>query len=111
MAYVDEGQGDPIIFLHGNPTTSYLWRNIISYLERFGRCIGIPPNLEGRRRETAVCAGSDAGWTSRFLRFCLTLLNSYEFYTYSGLASILDPKHLPSMASCRWRFVVPFKIS
>ena len=31
MAYVDEGQGDPIVFLHGNPTFSYVWRNIIPY--------------------------------------------------------------------------------
>ena len=32
MAYVDEGQGDPILFLHGNPTSSYLWRNVIPHL-------------------------------------------------------------------------------
>ena len=29
MAYLDVGQGDPIVFLHGNPTSSYLWRNVI----------------------------------------------------------------------------------
>jgi haloalkane dehalogenase len=45
MAYVDEGQGDPIVFLHGNPTSSYLWRNIIPYLQGFGRCIA--PDLIG----------------------------------------------------------------
>lgn len=45
MAYVDEGQGDPIVFLHGNPTSSYLWRNIIPYLEVLGRCIA--PDLIG----------------------------------------------------------------
>lgn len=39
MAYVDVGQGDPIVFLHGNPTPSYLWRNIIPYLLPFGRCL------------------------------------------------------------------------
>ena len=33
MAYVDEGQGDPIVFLHGNPTSSYLWRNIAPHVE------------------------------------------------------------------------------
>ena len=32
MAYVDEGSGDPIVFLHGNPTSSYLWRNVIPHL-------------------------------------------------------------------------------
>ncbi len=39
MAYVDEGEGDPIVFLHGNPTTSYLWRNVIPHLAGLGRCL------------------------------------------------------------------------
>jgi haloalkane dehalogenase len=39
MAYVDAGAGDPIVFLHGNPTPSYLWREIIPYLLPFGRCL------------------------------------------------------------------------
>jgi haloalkane dehalogenase len=39
IAYVDVGEGDPIVFLHGNPTPSYLWRNIIPYLLPFGRCL------------------------------------------------------------------------
>src|SRR5438105_2541860 len=41
MAYVDEGQGDPIVFLHGNPTSSYLWRNIIPHVQALGRCIAL----------------------------------------------------------------------
>jgi len=45
MAYVDVGRGDPILLLHGNPTSSYLWRNIIPYLEGMGRCIA--PDLIG----------------------------------------------------------------
>jgi haloalkane dehalogenase len=45
MAYVEAGQGDPIVFLHGNPTSSYLWRNVIPYLEPLGRCIA--PDLIG----------------------------------------------------------------
>ena len=43
--YVDEGSGDPILFLHGNPTSCYLWRNIIPYLTAHGRCIA--PDLIG----------------------------------------------------------------
>jgi haloalkane dehalogenase len=39
--YIDEGAGDPILFLHGNPTSSYLWRNIIPYLVPHGRCIAL----------------------------------------------------------------------
>lgn len=33
MAYVDVGRGDPIVLLHGNPTSSYLWRNVLPYLQ------------------------------------------------------------------------------
>jgi haloalkane dehalogenase len=43
--YVDEGSGDPIVFLHGNPTSSYLWRNIIPHLSDLGRCVA--PDLIG----------------------------------------------------------------
>ena len=39
MAYVDAGGGDPIVLLHGNPTSSYLWRNVIPHLQPLGRCI------------------------------------------------------------------------
>ena len=39
MAYVDEGEGDTIIFQHGNPTSSYLWRNIMPHCEGLGRLI------------------------------------------------------------------------
>ena len=45
MAYIDVGEGDPIVFLHGNPTSSFLWRNIIPHLENRGRCIA--PDLIG----------------------------------------------------------------
>jgi haloalkane dehalogenase len=39
--YIDDGHGDPILFLHGNPTSSYLWRNIIPHLTPIGRCIAL----------------------------------------------------------------------
>ncbi len=45
MAYVEEGSGDPIVLLHGNPTSSYLWRNIIPHLSELGRCLA--PDLIG----------------------------------------------------------------
>ena len=41
IAYIEKGSGEPIVFLHGNPTSSYLWRNITPYLETAGRCISI----------------------------------------------------------------------
>jgi len=45
MAYVDVGVGDPVVFLHGNPTSSYLWRNVIPHVEAVGRCLA--PDLVG----------------------------------------------------------------
>src|SRR5260221_8134501 len=45
MAYIEAGKGDSIVFLHGNPTSSYVWRNIIPYVQDLGRCIA--PDLMG----------------------------------------------------------------
>ena len=45
MAYVEAGSGAPIVLLHGNPTSSYLWRNVMPHLEGLGRCIA--PDLIG----------------------------------------------------------------
>ncbi|MGE3957395.1 MAG: haloalkane dehalogenase [Vicinamibacterales bacterium] len=45
MAYYEAGTGDPIVFLHGNPTSSYLWRNIIPHVQHLGRCVA--PDLIG----------------------------------------------------------------
>jgi len=45
LHYVDEGSGDPILFLHGNPTSSYLWRNITPYMIPKARCVA--PDLIG----------------------------------------------------------------
>jgi haloalkane dehalogenase len=48
MAYVEVGLGDPVVLLHGNPTSSYLWRNVIAGLERQARCLA--PDLIGMGR-------------------------------------------------------------
>ena len=58
MAYVDVGpaEGDPIVFLHGNPTSSYLWRNIIPAVAPLGRCLA--PDLIGMGRSGKAPAGS-----------------------------------------------------
>jgi len=45
MAYVDVGQNDPIVCLHGSPTTSLIWRDVISQLKPYGDCID--PDLIG----------------------------------------------------------------
>ena len=46
IAYLEAGSGDPIVLLHGNPTSSYLWRNVIPHLEGLGRVIA--PDLIGQ---------------------------------------------------------------
>src|SRR5919199_22512 len=52
LAYVDVGEGDPIVFLHGNPTSSYLWRNVIPHVQHLGRCIA--PDLIGMGDSTKL---------------------------------------------------------
>ncbi|MGO4291074.1 haloalkane dehalogenase [Chitinophaga sp. RAB17] len=45
ISYIDAGEGEPVVFLHGNPTSSYLWRNIIPWLSKYRRCLA--PDLAG----------------------------------------------------------------
>jgi haloalkane dehalogenase len=56
MAYVDTGTGDPMVFLHGNPTSSYLWRNVISHVEGLARCLA--PDLLGMGESGKSPSGS-----------------------------------------------------
>ena len=58
MAYIEAGVGDPIVFLHGNPSSSYEWRNVIPYLARLGRCVA--PDLIGMG-DSAKLPGSGPG--------------------------------------------------
>src|SRR3546814_3403620 len=51
MAYIDEGTGDPILFQHGNPTSSYLWRNIMPHCAGLGRLIACDLIGMGRSEE------------------------------------------------------------
>ena len=56
MAYVDTGAGDPMVFLHGNPTSSYLWRNVIPHVEGLARCLA--PDLLGMGQSGKSPSGS-----------------------------------------------------
>jgi haloalkane dehalogenase len=56
MSFVDTGSGDPIVFLHGNPTSSYLWRNVIPHLSGLARCLA--PDLVGMGRSGKSGSGS-----------------------------------------------------
>ncbi len=56
IAYIDTGAGDPIVLLHGNPTSSYLWRNVIPHLAGLGRCLA--PDLAGMGQSGKAPDGS-----------------------------------------------------
>jgi haloalkane dehalogenase len=56
IAYIDTGRGDPIVWLHGNPTSSYLWRNVIPHLAGLGRCLA--PDLAGMGQSGKAPDGS-----------------------------------------------------
>ena len=58
MAYVEQGDGAPIVFLHGNPTSSYLWREVLPELDGLGRCLA--PDLIGMG-DSAKLADDDQG--------------------------------------------------
>jgi haloalkane dehalogenase len=66
MHYVDEGEGDPILFLHGNPTSSYLWRNVIPHVTPFARAIA--PDLIGMGRSDKL-SGKAEGQRKPAYRF------------------------------------------
>lgn len=55
MAYADRGRGRPVVFLHGNPTSSYLWRAVIPHVEPVARCLA--PDLIGMGRSGPAPAG------------------------------------------------------
>jgi haloalkane dehalogenase len=84
MAYVEVGSGDPIVFLHGNPTSSYLWRNVIPYLEGLGRCIA--PDLVGMGDSAKLPNSGPGSYTfvehRSFLDALLDLLEVRERVTF-----------------------------
>ncbi len=78
MAYVDVGTGESIVFLHGNPTSSYLWRNVIPHVQHLGRCVA--PDLIGMGESDKL---PDAG------------PGTYSFATHAAyLEEFLDQVHI-----------------
>lgn len=86
MAYVEEGQGDPIIFLHGNPTFSYVWRNILPYVQDLGRVIA--PDLIGMGDSQKLPESGPGSYTfvehRRYLDALLDVLDVRERTTLVG---------------------------
>ena len=84
MAYVDVGEGDPIVFLHGNPTSSYLWRNVIPHLQELGHCIA--PDLIGMGDSDKLSSSGPGSYTfvehRRYLDALLAALRVNERVTF-----------------------------
>jgi haloalkane dehalogenase len=84
MAYVDVGEGDPIVLLHGNPTSSYLWRNVIPHLQELGHCIA--PDLIGMGDSDKLPSSGPSSYTfvehRRYVDALLAALRVYERVTF-----------------------------
>src|SRR5215467_9403222 len=84
MAYVEVGQGDPVVLLHGNPTSSYLWRNVLPHLRPLGRCIA--PDLIGMGDSDKLPDSSTGSYRfvehRRYLDALLKALNVRERVTF-----------------------------
>src|SRR5258708_31466532 len=72
MAYVDVGAGDPIVFLHGNPTSSYVWRNVIPHCIGLGRCLA--PDLIGIGDSYKLPVSGPNSYKLLYHRWCLDSL-------------------------------------
>jgi haloalkane dehalogenase len=84
MAYVEVGDGDPIVLLHGNPTSSYLWRNVLPHLQPLGRCIA--PDLIGMGDSDKLRDSGPGSYRfvehRRYLDALLEALNVHERVTF-----------------------------
>jgi haloalkane dehalogenase len=84
MAYVEVGEGDPIVLLHGNPTSSYLWRNVIPHLQKLGRCIA--PDLIGMGDSDKLPDSGPGSYTfvahRRYVDALLAALGVHERVTF-----------------------------
>ena len=58
MAYLERGEGHPVVFIHGNPTSSFLWRNVLPHVERSGRRL-IAPDLIGMGDSEKIPPGAE----------------------------------------------------
>ena len=96
LAYLDEGQGDPIVLLHGNPTSSYLWRNVIPELAPLGRVIA--PDLIGHGDSDKMPLSDGPG------RYSF----SGTYHYLIGLLHVLGVKDKVVMVGHDWGSVLAF---
>ena len=96
LAYIEEGHGDPIVLLHGNPTSSYLWRNVIPELMASGRVIA--PDLIGQGDSEKLSVSEGPG------RY--TFEDAYEYLV--GLLSELDAEQNVVLVGHDWGSALGF---
>ena len=96
LAYVEEGQGNPIVLLHGNPTSSYLWRNVIPELTASGRVIA--PDLIGQGDSEKLSVSEGPG------RYTFEV--AYEYL--AGLLSELDAEQNVVLVGHDWGSALGF---
>ena len=78
MAYVDEGEGDAIVFQHGQPTSSYVWRNVLPHLEGYGRLVACDLIGMGASEKLSPALGPD--------RYSFSAHREYLFALWDALA-------------------------
>ena len=96
LAYIEEGHGDPIVLLHGNPTSSYLWRNVIPELTASGRVIA--PDLIGQGDSEKLSVSEGPG------RYTFEI--AYEYL--AGLLSELDAEQNVVLVGHDWGSALGF---
>jgi len=96
LAYIEEGHGDPIVLLHGNPTSSYLWRNVIPELTASGRVIA--PDLIGQGDSEKLSVSEGPG------RYTFEV--AYEYL--AGLLSELDAEQNVVLVGHDWGSALGF---
>lgn len=96
IAYVEVGEGDPIVLLHGNPTSSYLWRNVIPELAGKGRVIA--PDLIGQGDSEKLPASDGPG------RYSFQT----AYYYLSGLLQALEADHNVTLVIHDWGSALGF---
>ena len=96
LGYIEEGHGDPIVLLHGNPTSSYLWRNVIPELTASGRVIA--PDLIGQGDSEKLSVSEGPG------RYTFEV--AYEYLV--GLLSELDAEQNVVLVGHDWGSALGF---
>lgn len=96
IAFVDVGEGDPVVLLHGNPTSSYLWRNVIPHLKSLGRVI--VPDLIGQGDSEKLPSSEG---TDRY-----SFLSVYDYL--SGLLEALDVSNNVTLVVHDWGSALGF---